>query len=70
MEGILFGIGALIGLCIALAATLWINSEPIATTPLGYKKKKIDKYLEECGFSPDECKESHLPGDCPLCGAK
>ena len=24
----------------------------------------------ECGFSPDECSESHLPGDCPLCGGK
>ena len=24
----------------------------------------------EAGFDPDECSESHLQGDCPLCGAK
>ena len=24
----------------------------------------------ECDFSPDECLESHLPGDCPLCGGE
>lgn len=22
------------------------------------------------GFDPIECEECHLPGDCPLCGAK
>lgn len=22
------------------------------------------------GFDPAECAESHLPGDCPLCGAE
>lgn len=26
-------------------------------------------YLEQCGYSPKECEECHLPGDCPLCGA-
>lgn len=23
----------------------------------------------EIELDPDECSESHLPGDCPLCGA-
>ena len=23
----------------------------------------------ELGFDPNECEDSHLPGDCPLCGA-
>ena len=25
--------------------------------------------LENYGFSPRECRNHHLPGDCPLCGA-
>ena len=38
-------------------------------------KKERDKaeerrYMIECDFSPSECAESHLPGDCPLCGAQ
>lgn len=24
----------------------------------------------EIGYDPRECQECHLPGDCPLCGAK
>lgn len=27
-------------------------------------------YLHVCGYDEDECLEHHLPGDCPLCGAK
>ena len=26
--------------------------------------------LKFAGFDEEECKEHHLPGDCPLCGAK
>lgn len=29
--------------------------------------RKLDMKL--IGFDRDECKECHLPGDCPLCGA-
>lgn len=25
--------------------------------------------MKKHGFDPAECAESHLPGDCPLCGA-
>ena len=32
---------------------------------------KISKYIDaiERDFDPIECRENHLPGDCPLCGA-
>ena len=26
-------------------------------------------YLHACGYDEKECQETHLPGDCPLCGA-
>jgi len=29
-----------------------------------------NRYLRESGFDPDECEQSHLPGDCPLCGGQ
>lgn len=60
-------IGCLIGLIIGLAISLWINSREEKLGDYGY----VDEdYLRECGFSPTECARYHLPGDCPLCGAK
>ncbi|KKL65604.1 hypothetical protein LCGC14_2153340 [marine sediment metagenome] len=31
---------------------------------------KHNQYVRELGFDLDECADIHLPGDCPLCGAK
>ena len=60
-------ISILAGLLTGACCTLWIN----------YKvDKDIEEevrhivYLRECGYSPNECRDSHLPGDCPLCGAE
>ena len=35
-------------------------------------KYSLDEALElrMRGFYPLECENSHMPGDCPLCGAK
>lgn len=30
--------------------------------------RKLD--LKLAGFDEEECKDHHLPGDCPLCGAE
>ena len=43
---------------------------------LGLKRqKREDKIfrkleLKLCGFDEEECAKHHLPGDCPLCGAR
>ena len=62
-------IGGLVGTVIFLACTLWLNSREVPITPPRYNKNKADDDLEKCGFAPRECRESHLAGDCPLCGA-
>ena len=35
------------------------------------RNAKIAQYTEaiDRGFDPVECRDRHLPGDCPLCGA-
>ena len=43
---------------------------------IGLKQQKREKEIfrkldmKLAGFDKEECKENHLPGDCPLCGAK
>lgn len=34
------------------------------------KVDALDTLLWVRDFDPEECRECHLPGDCPLCGAK
>lgn len=59
--------GILGGLLAGALSNLWINRQI---------DREIERevgqhtYLKECGFSPNECNEYHLPGDCPLCGAE
>lgn len=62
VAGIIFGVGALF-------VTFRQHSEKDALRKL----KIVDEFLMgTCGVSLDqivECRDHHLPGDCPLCGA-
>lgn len=71
-------IGILGGLVAGALSTLRINckaeeevSRKMATVfskvLMGLRK---EIYLRKYGLSQIECDECHLPGDCPLCGAK
>jgi len=38
-----------------------------------WRERQVDEwddYLRDCDFRPDECRDVHLPGDCPLCGGE
>ncbi len=69
--------GCLAGLLIGALSTLWINHKTekevidemsaVLAEALVIARKEI--YFRPYGFSPSECNEMHLPGDCPLCGA-
>ena len=47
---------------------VWANEWSLPVELRAYDKTYILEY--ESGYDPKECEESHLSGDCPLCGAK
>ena len=74
----IIAIGVLAGLLLGALTTLWINykAEEEVSNNMAIIfsetliKSKNEIRLREYGLSQIECDEFHLPGDCPLCGAK
>lgn len=64
-----FIMGLAYGMVIGFIITLF-------STRLAIKRKKKEMALlrrldlKSLGFDEEECREHHLPGDCPLCGAE
>lgn len=71
-------LGGLSGLLLGALLTLWgnykaeeeTNNEMAMVFSKAVVKLRDEIYWREYGFSPIECEEFHLPGDCPLCGAQ
>jgi len=76
VEVVIIAVIASIGLAAAIFGLLSVRSYWIAER---HDRRRIEReeiedeykaHLKQCGFTPDECEECHLPGDCPLCGAE
>ena len=59
-------VAVLLGLLLGALDDIWMNFKEDRDIE---REAGQHAYLKECGFSPNECSEYHLPGDCPLCGA-
>jgi len=69
MEFANFVLGFSLGLAVPLIVIVYLLNK-LTKQSARYLKFMERQYLSNCGFDPDECRECHLPGDCPLCGAK
>ena len=74
--GIIIGIlaGLLLGALCTIRINLQAGEETAHQMATVFSKAVVgarnETYLRQYGLSQIECDESHLSGDCPLCGAK